>query len=328
MNNPGNGAAGGAAGGAGTEFRILGPVDVLDTGTGRRTVPSGAKQRALLAVLVIEAGRTLPVERLADELWAEEGRTPHNAANAAQAHVARLRRILRTHDRAAGADGEWISTEPAGYRLRLGGATTDAERFCRLSAEGRASTAADPQRAARLLQCALSLWRGPALQDCRTGPLRAAEADRLEEHRLTALEALYEARLRTARHEGVTGELERLSEQYPLRERFYDLLMVALHRAGRTDEALTVYERARRRLASDLGVQPGPALHRRLQAMLRNDPPPPTPPTPPRGEEIARIGLRLQELSAELRSLAGRFDALSAHESTPPGPRLPPHPRP
>ncbi|MFC7310249.1 BTAD domain-containing putative transcriptional regulator [Streptomyces monticola] len=291
------------------EFRVLGPVEVYDVRTGLRIVPPGSKQRTLLAALVVEADRPLSVDRLAEELWGE--RQPANAANAVQAHVARLRRLLQAH---GPAGHEWIRTEPAGYLLRLGPATTDARRFELLSAEARGSTATDPARAAELLRRALSLWRGRALQDIRHGPVCATEADRLEEHRLMALEAMYEAYLRSGRCEGVLGELERLTDAYPLRERFYDLLMAALHRSGRGTEALGVYERARVRLADQLGVAPGPALRGRMEAMMRDSAPSaPDAAVPPAdfGAEIARIGRRLEELSREYEVLRHRFEKLT-----------------
>ena len=165
-----------------------------------------------------------------------------------------------------------ITTLPAGYLLSLGRATTDVQHFDLLCAQSRSAAAGDPHRAGDLLHQALSLWRGPALQDSRYGPIGSMEADRLEEQRLTTLEALYELRLRCARHSEITGELERLTAGHPLRERFYDLLMVALYRSGRQAEALGVYERARRCLVSGLGIEPGPALHARMQAILHQSP--------------------------------------------------------
>ncbi|MEU6381129.1 AfsR/SARP family transcriptional regulator [Streptomyces sp. NPDC046909] len=316
--------------GADTEFRLLGPLEVHHPRTGRRVVPPGAKQRALLATLVVEAGHTVSVERLADELWGAH--PPRSAANAVQAHVARLRKLLTPQD--GPAPHETIVTEPTGYLLRLGEATTDADHFRRLSTEGRAAAASDPDRAAALLDRALSLWRGPALADCRGGPLCAAEADRLEEQRLLVLEAFYEARLRSARSDGITGELERLAEEHPLRERFSDLLMVALHRADRRSEALAVYERVRRRLATELGVEPGPTLRGRREALLRHGPHPSPVPDEDwyayedyaqdlayddpalRAAEMARIGRRLEELSHELRELTRRFEALRTARPT------------
>ncbi|MFD7676909.1 BTAD domain-containing putative transcriptional regulator [Streptomyces sp. NPDC060187] len=260
-----------------SEFRLLGPVTVCDT-AGGIIAPSGPKQRALLATLVLHAGQLLSMDRLVEELWGSA--PPANASNALQAHVARLRRLLPAPGH------EWISTLPTGYLLAPGRASTDVARFTRLSGQGRAALPHDPGQAAQLLQRALSLWRGPALQDSRHGPLCTTEADRLEEQRLTALEALYEASLQCGRSTGITAGLERLSADHPLRERFYDLLMLALYRGGRQAEALGVYERARRHLITTLGIEPGPALRARLEAILNHCPtltPPPhqTPPPSP-----------------------------------------------
>ncbi|MET7442933.1 BTAD domain-containing putative transcriptional regulator, partial [Streptomyces sp. NPDC005568] len=168
-----------------TEFRLLGPVVVHDGSSGAGIVPTGAKQRALLATLVIHAGERLPVDRLVEELWGD--RPPVNAPNALQAHVARLRRLLPARGH------KWISTLPTGYLLTLGHASTDVERFTRLSRQGRAAVPDNPRYASELLGHALSLWQGLALQDSRHGPICTAEAERLEEQRLATLEALYEA---------------------------------------------------------------------------------------------------------------------------------------
>ncbi|MFC7896672.1 BTAD domain-containing putative transcriptional regulator [Streptomyces sp. NPDC057381] len=305
-----------------TEFLLLGPVVLHDGVTGAGIVPSGAKQRALLSALVLHADRLLSVDRLTEELWGE--RPPSNAGNALQAHVARLRRLLP--EPGHGSDGhEWISTLPTGYLLSLGPATTDVERFQRLSALGRAAVSADPGYAVRLLRRALSLWRGPALQDSRLGPLCAGEADRLEEDRLTALESLYEASLRCAEHGRITGELEKLTVDHPLHERFYDLLMVALYRSGRQAEALGVYERARRRLLEALGIEPGPALRARMEAVLNHSPDLAAPPRSlsrggsatlsealELGGEIARLQRRIDELTRSQEALVRRYDTMVA----------------
>jgi SARP family transcriptional regulator, regulator of embCAB operon len=308
--------------GEGTEFRLLGPVEIRDGGAGSDIVPPGSKQRVLLSALVLHAGRPLSVGQLTEELWGE--RPPSNAANALQAHVARLRRLLPEQ---AGpvAGHEWISTGPAGYLLSLGRATTDVQRFARLSAKGRAALATDPGHAAQLLRRALALWRGPALQDSRCGPLCAGEADRLEENRLTALESLYDACLRCAQHGEITGELEKLTADHPLRERFYDLLMVALYRSGRQAEALGVYERARRRLVQGLGIEPGPVLRGRLEAILSHAPDLSAPAGPDRyagpvapagtrelGSEIARLQRHIDELCRRQQALVRHVDALAA----------------
>ncbi|MFF0885077.1 BTAD domain-containing putative transcriptional regulator [Streptomyces sp. NPDC003456] len=301
------------------EFRLLGPVELRDGATDAVIVPPGSKQRALLSALVLHADRLLSVDQLTEELWGD--RPPANAANALQAHVGRLRRLLPEHGH------EWISTLPTGYLLSLRGATTDVQRFNRLSAQGRAAVTADPSYAARLLRRALSLWRGPALADSRYGPICTGEADTLEENRLAALEALYEASLRCARHGEITGELEKLTADHPLRERFYDLLMVALYRSGRQAEALGVYERARRRLVDALGIEPGPALRARMEAILNHAPALSAPVAPAAGGhpaatltdalalggEIARLQERIDELNRCQEALVRRFDALVAH---------------
>ncbi|MEU3838489.1 AfsR/SARP family transcriptional regulator [Streptomyces sp. NPDC028635] len=320
------------------QFRILGPVEVHDERTGLRILPTGAKQRALLGALVVKSGQIVSVHRLIDELWGEQ--PPANATNALQAHVARLRRLLPVPPAAAGEpDHEWIMTRSLGYVLRLGPATTDAERFHRLAAQGRAATVNDPQHAADLLRQALALWRGPALEGSVRGDICAAEAAQLEENRLITLEALYDACLRACRHDEITGELEELTTDHPMRERFYDLLMVALYRCGRQAEALGVYERARKRLVHELGVEPGPALRSRMEAILSHDPglavpgaaepssslhlPPPPGPVDVTGEdgdatvlsltdEIARLRRRVERLSLEQEALIRRFDRLTA----------------
>lgn len=310
-----------AEGTQGTEFRLLGPVEIHDGRTGNDIAPPGSKQRALLSAFVVHAGQLLSVDRLAEELWGDC--PPSNAANALQAHVARLRRLLPAPD----GGHEWISTLPAGYLLTLGPATTDVQRFHRLSAKGRAALASDPGYAAELLRRALSLWRGPALQDGGNGPVCTTEADRLEENRLTTLETLYEASLRCAQHGEITGELEKLTADHPLRERFYDLLMLALYRGGRQAEALGVYERARRRLMDVLGIEPGPALRGRMEAILNHAPDLSAPPSPHfhvparavaqaealvLGGEIARLRRRIDELGLEQEALVRRFDAMIA----------------
>ncbi|MFF5011297.1 BTAD domain-containing putative transcriptional regulator [Streptomyces phaeochromogenes] len=283
-------AAPAAVRGGVTEFRLLGAVVVHDGETGAGIVPPGPKQRALLATLVIHAGEVLSVDRLVDELWGD--RPPANAPNALQAHVARLRRLLPAPGH------EWISTLPSGYLLALGHASTDVARFVRLSGQGRAAVPEDPQYATELLGRALSLWQGPALQDCRRGPICSAEADRLEEQRLITLEALYEASLSCGRYAEIVSGLERLTADHPLHERFYDLLMVALYRGGRQAEALGVYERARRNLITVLGVEPGPALCARMEAVLNQSPALSAP--RPRNRDLAAEVAQLRALIEQL----------------------------
>ncbi|MGF1430182.1 AfsR/SARP family transcriptional regulator [Kitasatospora sp. LaBMicrA B282] len=312
------------------EFRILGSVQVYDERADLRIVPTGAKQRALLGALVVKADQVVPADRLVDELWGEH--PPANAANALQAHVARLRRLLPLPAPGSGeAHHEWLVTRPLGYVLRLDRTDTDARRFLRLAAEGRTLAAAEPGRASEVLRTALALWRGPALEGCGRGTICSAEASLLEESRLAALETLYDACLRAGRTGGVAGELEELTTAHPLRERFYELLMAAMYQGGRQAEALGVYDRARRRLLHDLGVEPGPALRGRMEAILHQQDPGAVlapadraaPAAPGRLEEevgvlraeVVRLRRQLERLALEHQDLLGRVERLTAREA-------------
>ena len=269
------------------EFRILGPVQVYDERSRAAAVPAGAKQRALLGALVVRAGRVVAAEQLVDELWGAY--PPAGAANALQAHMTRLRRLLPAGPPAAGEPGrEWLVTRPLGYVLHLDGAVSDAGRFRELAARGRALAAGDPGRAVGVLRASLALWRGPALQGSGRGAICSAEALVLEEMRLAALETLYEACLRAGLGHEITGELEELTAAHPLRERFYELSMTALQRCGRRAEALGTYDRARRRLVHELGIEPGPVLRARREMILHSPDPHPDPHPGPAGPEPCR----------------------------------------
>jgi DNA-binding SARP family transcriptional activator len=307
------------------QIRILGPIDIVP-GPGETALqPAGAMQRALLAILVVRMGRSLPPDRLADKLWG--GHPPAKAANALQAHLTRLRRLLAS---AESAQRPRIITSPTGYVLHAGPEATDAARFRRLSAEGRARVATDPAGAATTLSQALGLWRGAAFQDCDEEDCRVEAID-LEESRLIAVEAYHDACLRAGRHEEIVGELETLTRSHPERERMHDHLMVALYRCGRPTEALGAYERARSRLAAEFGVDPGPALRARVEEILRHSPDLGTP-TPAR-PVVATLPLAratddpaagelnpgvLAELDGELAHLRRSLDVLSSryHELT------------
>ncbi|WP_210589244.1 AfsR/SARP family transcriptional regulator [Streptomyces sp. GESEQ-35] len=320
------------------QIRILGLVEVQDERTGLRILPTGAKQRALLGALVVKAGHHVSVQRLIDELWGEH--PPANAENALQVHVARLRRLLSGPQRqyveppGQPAQRPSIVTTSRGYALQLAPVETDAARFQHLTDQGRRVLRNAPGQAGELLHRALSLWRGPALDGSVLGDICAVEAARLEEHRLTALEMMYDAYLRTGRHREITGELVELTTDHPMRERFYDLLMLAFYRCGRQVEALGVYERARNRLVHELGVEPSPALRGLMEAILHHDPalataagprhPWPAEETPaeadttaydvvrPLYEEIARLHGRIERLQREQNQLLCRFNELTA----------------
>ena len=237
------------------DFRILGPLEV--EGDRGPVALGGQRQKALLAVLLLEAGRVVPTDRLVDLLWGEH--VPRTATTSLQNSVSRLRREL-------GAD--LLETRQPGYLLRADPERIDAQRFERLLRDARR---AGPEERRALLQRALDLWRGPALAEFTFEPFAQAEIRRLEELRLVAREERIDADLELGRHGDVVGELEALVGEHPLRETFRRQLMLALYRSGRQAEALDAYQDARARFVDDLGIEPGPVL-RQLQAeILRHE---------------------------------------------------------
>jgi DNA-binding SARP family transcriptional activator len=248
------------------EVRLLGPVQAIRAD---REVPlGGPRQRAVLALLVLEAGRVVPAGRLIEELW--RGDPPAGAAVTVRSHVSRLRSALAPEVAVAARGG--------GYAISTGPDQLDASRFERLVAAGRdALSRGQAVAAGARFREALGLWRGPALADVLEVESLALEAARLEELRLAAAEARIEADLGARLHAEVTGELERLVAEHPLRERLWQLLIVALYRGGRQAEALDAYRRARAMLAEELGLEPGEELRELEQAVLRHQVPPPAP---------------------------------------------------
>lgn len=248
------------------EFRILGPLEVLDEG---RPIPvTGARPRTLLAILLVKANEVVSTDRLIDELWGEA--PPDGAANALQATVSRLRRALKP---AAGRDGAGVLTRSPGYLIAVDSDAIDASCFERRATEARMALAAgDPARAAALLGPALALWHGPALAEFGYAEFAQETIARLDELRLTAMEDRGEADLACGRHAEVLAELRALVSSHPFSERLRAHLMVALYRAGRQPEALEVYREGKLALADELGVEPGPALQQTEVAIRRNDP--------------------------------------------------------
>src|SRR3989449_2024236 len=237
------------------EFRILGPLQVLDEG---RELPlGGAKQRALLALLLLDPNRVVSRDRLIDELWHAD--PPETAPTALQVYVSQLRKAL-------GRD--LILTPPPGYLIRVSDGELDLHRFERQVATARAE---EPAQAARLLREGLALWRGAPLAELRDSFARAERA-RLEEQRLAALEQRIEAELALGRHAELVPELGGLVREQPLRERLRGQLMLALYRCGRQADALEVYRTGRRLLDEELGLKPDDELQRLERAILNHDP--------------------------------------------------------
>src|SRR5712691_8432215 len=227
------------------EYRVLGPLEVRDAD---RSLPlAGAKQRALLALLLVNVNQVVSRERLIDELWGE--RPPETAVQSLQVYVSRLRKLL---------PDDTLLTRPPGYLLAIEPDKLDLHRFERLLADGREALAeGDAVRASGLLREALELWRGPALAEFTFEPFAQPEIGRLEDLRVTAVEERVEADLALARHADLIGELEALIAENPHRERLRGQLMLALYRSGRQAEALEAYQAARRALVEELGIDPG-----------------------------------------------------------------------
>jgi DNA-binding SARP family transcriptional activator len=236
------------------EFRVLGPLEVRMGG--RPLTLRGQKERALLALLLINANRVVARERLIDSLWGD--RPPKTAVTSVQIYVSRLRKLLP-----AGV----LVTRPPGYQLVVGPTALDLAEFERLVAEARTAPA---REAASLLRAALELWRGPALVEFDDAPFARVEKDRLEETRITALEDRIDADLALGRHAELVGELEALTGAHPHRERLHAQLMLALYRCGRQADALETYREVRDAL-TELGLEPTRALKDVEQKILRQD---------------------------------------------------------
>ena len=237
------------------EFKILGPLEIV---AGDGPVALGAaKQRFLLALLLVHAGETLTTDRLVDELWS--GSPPRTATTSLWNLITQLRKLLPP---------DVIVTRPGGYSLELGEHELDLRSFERLVADAHR---VEGGRRAELLRSALALWRGPALADLAYDAFDAGEVGRLNELRLQTLEECIDVELEEGRGAELAAELEGLVREHPFRERLRGQLMVALYRAGRQTDALKAYLDARRALVDELGIEPGPSLQRLYRSILRQE---------------------------------------------------------
>jgi DNA-binding SARP family transcriptional activator len=252
------------------EFRLLGPLEAVVGGEPVRL--AAEKPRALLALLLLNRNRVVPMERLVDELWGEE--PPARATKALQVYISQLRKALGP---------ERLVTRSPGYELRVDEGELDVARFESLVAAAREQlSAGNAKAAAKGLREALELWRGPALREFRAEPFAEIAAARLEDARLAAVEDRLQAELDSGEAARVVPELEELVAAEPLRERPRELLMLALYRAGRQADALDLYRRTRDLFVEELGIEPGPALRELEQAVLRQDTALRAPPRHPR----------------------------------------------
>ena len=237
------------------EFGILGPIEVVVAG--EPVTLGGPRQRAVLARLLLDAGRVVAAERLIEDVW--DGQPPATAGKTLQKYVSELRRIL---------PADMLRTAGGGYVLELQADQIDSRRFERLVATGDYAGG-------------LALWRGDLLADLADLSFVAPERARLEELRLFAIESRIEAQLGSGHHAATIGPLTELVDEHPMRERLTSLLMLALYRSGRQVEALRVFERHRQFLTDEIGVEPAGELRQLEAAILRHDPaldgePPPT----------------------------------------------------
>ena len=281
---------------------ILGVLEVRD-GDGGVVPVGGARLRALLIRLALDAGRGVSIGTLVDALWNEE--PPDGAANALQSLVSRLRRAL--------GDPDLVTATPGGYSLAVAASAVDANRFEGLAREGRdALRFGDADTARRVLRDGLSLWRGPALADVADSPYAVSYAARLDDLRLAAVCDHIDAGLRLGRPGEAVPELEALAIEHPLREDIAALLVRALYAAGRPGDALAAYERVRGALADQLGIDPSKALADLQLAVLRNDPAlapvaASAPETPARTAPPARHS----NLRSSLTSFVGRVEEVA-----------------
>jgi DNA-binding NarL/FixJ family response regulator/DNA-binding SARP family transcriptional activator len=245
------------------EFRILGPLEVLEGG---EPVALGTlKARLVLAVLLLHANEFVPRERLIDELWGQS--PPPTARRAVNVYVSQLRKALARDGR------DPIATADGGYRIGIDGDELDVACMQLLLARARErSSAGEFAAAGELLREALALWRGPTLTGLLFESHGRGEVAQLDELRLTALMDRIDCDLALGRHEDVLGELQVLVGEHPLAERLRAQLMLALYRADRQAEALEAYQQAREVLVEELGIEPSPALQRLQKGILNQDP--------------------------------------------------------
>jgi ABC-type transport system substrate-binding protein/DNA-binding SARP family transcriptional activator len=266
------------------DYRLLGTIEAAVNG--RVLDLGGLKQRALLAVLVLNANEPVTREALVDKLWGE--RPPADARHTLDVYISRLRKTLE-----ADTAHRTLLTRPNGYVLTAHADRIDVRRFERLAAQGRRELAAgEPGQAAETLSAALGLWRGTPLADFSLERFARPEVARLEEIRAGVLEDRIEADLALGRHADVVSELATLIDAHPLRERLARLRMIALYRCGRQQEALDAYQATRRVLLDELGIEPGPELRRTERAILEQDPSldPPRPAVPIREPDAEAAG--------------------------------------
>lgn len=288
----------------GAAFGILGPLTVVVDDV--EVAPSAAKERALLALLVVRAGRVVPADQLIEELWPDT--EPDRARRTLQVRVAAVRKLLQT----CGLP-EALGFEGGGYRLSVAAEQIDANQFAALVERAELEmTSGRPATAATTLREALALWRGEPLADAEMSLSLEAEAARLRDIRIGAIEARIEADLACGRHVAAVAELDGLLTLHPFRERLWSQHILALYRCGRQAEALRSFDALRRLLAAELGVEPNAALRDLHRAVLEQRPELDWVAAPTKGFAVPP-GWRanLQERSAALATLGQTLAAVA-----------------
>jgi DNA-binding SARP family transcriptional activator len=252
----------------GLAFGLLGPLQVIRDG--KQLPLGGRQQRAVLAVLLAEAGTVVSVARLADAVWGEQ--VPAGYQATVQTYVFHLREALEP-GRERGAPARVLVTEPGGYRLHATDGTVDAAAFEQRVSAGQAQVArGEYAQAAATLTDADGLWRGEVLADLADLAFVAPLAVRLEQLRRSAIESRIDAELALGHHRALLGELNQLATRYPLDEDLHAAHILALYRAGRQSDALGAYRAVRTALRDELGVEPGPRLQQLHQDVLTHSP--------------------------------------------------------
>jgi SARP family transcriptional regulator, regulator of embCAB operon len=248
---------------------LLGPLSAELNG--EQVAPSAAKQRQVLALLALNAGRVVTVSTLIEELWGDK--PPRSYSTTLQTYVLQLRNAMATAAPGDASVRQALGTRHCGYLLEEGACQTDVEGFNRLVLAGRAAAEDGDQRtAAERLEKALKLWRGPALVDARTGPVLQLEVASLEETRAGVLERRIEADLALGRHADMLGELTLEAARNPINENLCTFLMLALYRSGHVGRSLEAFHRLRAELQGELGVEPCSRLQGLQHAILSGNP--------------------------------------------------------
>jgi DNA-binding SARP family transcriptional activator len=247
----------------GVEFLVLGPLEARDGDAGVQL--GGAKQRAVLAMLLVRRNQVVSRERLIHGVWGDT--PPASAGHTLEAYISRLRKALRD-----AADTDRLLLRPPGYMLRVWEGEFDLDRFEALVDQGRCALSSDAAAAAAVFHEALALFRGAPLEDLAYAPFAQEEIPRLEDLRLAVIEQRIDADLAIGSGAELVGELETLVRAHPLRERFWGQLMLASYRSGRQGDALAAFDRARRILSEQLGVTPGKPLQLLQRRVLDHDP--------------------------------------------------------